>query len=204
MWVFGLLIALGLVVSESYILSLVVVGGLVVFGLRSKETARGPEATPASPDQSTDSEAASSIAGLRNVTPHTFAAVIVGLIPDNRPPFNTWRPDPDVVPEKADAVCEMFSRAYQLKILLDLIIQKFGEPIAHLVEASLLSLLEVGSKSPFFGSAFAMVDRARALGPVAFEDILLDERLRLDVQVTDQMLTAIAEADRGQIRFPTR
>lgn len=56
-WVFGLLIALGLVVSESYILALVVSGGLVVFGLRSKETARGREAT-ASPNQSTDSEAA--------------------------------------------------------------------------------------------------------------------------------------------------
>ena len=80
------------------------------------------------------------------MTPHTFAALIVERMFANRPPFNSWQPDPGIVPENAGAVCELYAHAYQLKILLDLIIRKFGEPIAMLVEGSLPRLSQVVSR----------------------------------------------------------
>jgi hypothetical protein len=139
------------------------------------------------------------------MTPHMFAALMVERMFADRPPFNGWRPDPGVIPEDAHAVCELYSRAFQLKILLDLIVRKFGEPIAMLVEASFRTVLDESMyKDPakWFGTAFDMIDEGRSLGPVPYGDIPLDEDLRLDARVADQILTAFAEQDRPRMRIP--
>jgi uncharacterized protein YecT (DUF1311 family) len=134
-----------------------------------------------------------------------FAALIVERMFANQRPFNGWRPDPVVIPENADAVCELYSRAFQLKVLLNLIIRKFGEPIAKLVEASFRALLDESLyKDPgkLFGTAFDKIDEGLSLGPVPYEDIPLDEDLRLDARVADQILTMYAEEDRPRMRIP--
>lgn len=206
-WVFGVAVALLLLLAGYYILGLAVIGGLVVFGLQSKDkSANSGRSIPArNKTQVESSLIESSNTGLTDMTPHMFASAHVKLMFANDPPFNMWRPDPGVIPENADAVCELYSRAFQLKILLDLIIRKFGEPIAMLVEASFRTLLDESMyKDPakWFGTAFDKIDEARSLGPVPYEDIPLDEGLRLDVRVADQILNIFDEKDRQKMRLP--
>jgi hypothetical protein len=56
-----------------------------------------------------------------------------------------------------------------------------------MVETSFLTLLDgrFESSHGFFGKAFEKIIAGRNLGPVAYEDIPLDEELRLDVRVAD-------------------
>jgi len=99
----------------------------------------------------------------------------------------------------------MYAHAFQLKILLDLIERKFGEPIAKLVEASFKTLLDETIKADawkMFGQAFEKIDEGRNLGPVPYEDIPLDEDSRLDARVADQILSMYTEKDRPRMRIP--
>jgi len=207
-WIFGAAIALVLLLGGYYYIpALAVIGGLVVFGLRTKNKSANVEhskPTPQkSPIESSPTESSNTVP--RDTTPHMFAALIVKRMFANRPPFNSWRPDPGIVPENADAICELYAHAYQLKILLDLILRKFGEPIAMLVEASFRAVTDESMyKDPakFFGTAFKKIDEGRSLGPVPHEDIPLAEDLRLDARIADQILTIFTEADRPRMRIP--
>src|SRR5487761_59019 len=194
-WGFGIVIAVGLLLTDHFIFALVVAGGLVIFGLRSKESSK---AKPA--DHAQDEGPSKSNSELRNLTPHMFAAAIVQRMIQNEPPFDGWRPDPDEIPEYADAACELSSHAYQLKVLVDLLTRKFGVQISKLVETSLLSLLDKPDRK-FFGPAFDKIVHGRSLGPVPFEDVPLDEDLRLDIQVADQILTLFSDEGRLKIRI---
>lgn len=206
-WIFGAAIALVLLLAGYYIPGLAVVGGLVVFGLRTKNMSANVEHSKPTPQETPveSSPTESSNTGLRDITPHVFAALIVERMFANQPPFKGWRPDPGVIPQDADAVCELYARAFQLKILLNLIVRKFGEPIAKLVEASFRTILDESLyKAPekLFGAAFDKIDEGLSLGPVPYEDIPLDEDLRLDVRVADQIMTMYTEEDRPRIRIP--
>jgi len=206
-WVFGGAVALLLLVAGYYILGLAAIGGLVVFGLQSKDkSANSGRSVPArNKTQFEPSLIESSNTGLTDMTPHMFAAAHVKLMFANEPPFNMWRPDPGVIPENADAVCELYSRAFQLKILLDLIVRKFGEPISKLVEASFRTLLDESmykDSAKWFGTAFDKIDEARSLGPVLYDDIPLDADSRLDARVADQILNIFDEKDRQKMRLP--
>jgi hypothetical protein len=206
-WIFGAAIALVLFLARYYIPALAVIGGLVFFGLRTKNKSLNVEHSNHTPQETPIelSPTESSNTGPRDMTPHMFAALIVERMFANRPPFNSWRPDPGIVPENADAVCELYAHAYQLKILLDLIIRKFGEPIAMLVEASFRAVTDesmYNDPAKFFGTAFKKIDEGRSLGPVPYEDIPLAEDLRLDARVADQILTIFPDEDRPRMRIP--
>src|SRR5208337_1412146 len=89
-------------------------------------------------------------------TPHMFAAAMLDLRRAHDPPFDRWHPDPGVIPEDAEAVCELSAHALQLRVLLDLVTRKFGEQISKMVETSFLTLLDGSFESShaFFGKAF--------------------------------------------------
>ena len=209
-WIFGAAIALVLLLGGYYYIpALAVIGGLVVFGLRTKNKSANVEhskPTPQkSPIESSPTESSNTVP--RDTTPHMFAALIVKRMFANRPPFNSWRPDPGIVPENADAICELYAHAYQLKILLDLILRKFGEPIAMLVEASFRAVTDESMyKDPakFFGTAFKKIDEGRSLGPVPHEDIPLAEDLRLDARIADQILTIYHGGRQAENAHPAR
>jgi len=138
------------------------------------------------------------------MTPHMFAAAMLDLRRAHDPPFDRWHPDPGVIPEDAEAVCELSAHALQLRVLLDLVTRKFGEQISKMVETSFLTLLDGSFESShaFFGKAFERITAGRNLGPVAYEDVPLDEELRLDMRVADQLLTIFEEKERSRLRIP--
>jgi hypothetical protein len=207
-WIFGGAIALVLLLGGYYIPALAVIGGLVVFfALRSKGKSTDLERSVPTPDKAPIESASleGSNTTLTGMTPHMLAVLMVERMGANGSPFNSWRPKPGVIPEDADAFCEFYAHAYQLKVLLDLVVGKFGEPIAMLVEASFMALTDESMDKQLgkpFGATFDKIDEGRSLGPVPYEDIPLDEDLRVDVRVADQILTTLVQEDRPRMRIP--
>jgi len=205
-WIFGAATALAVLLAGYYIPALAVIGGLFVFGLRTKNRSANVEHSEPTPQKTPvkSSSTESSNTGLRHMTPHMFAVAMLDLRRAHDPPFDRWRPDPGVIPEDADGVCELNAHALQLRVLLDLVTRKFGEQISKMIETSFLTLLDGSFESShgFFGKAFEKIIAGRNLGPVSYEDVPLDEELRLDVRVADQLLTILEEKERTRLRIP--
>src|SRR6267143_3024308 len=201
-WLFGLLIALGLLVTDNGIWALFVLAGLTILSLRDrhKKKQKVTEALPRSPSQ----PVAPTIppvpeADLRNVTPHLLAVAMLQIV---RERSNMWR-DPEIeIPQQADAAVAIACETYELRIFLDLLKQRFGSGISKLVEASFASIVDDVDGLSMFSRVSAAILRARRLGPAA--EGPEDPNLRLDLQVANQILSLFGESDeeRRAVRLP--
>jgi hypothetical protein len=110
-----------------------------------------------------------------------------------------WR-TPDIeIPQEAEAVFAIACEYYELRIFLDLLKQRFGSGISKLVEASFVSIVDDVDGLAMFSRVTAAIVRARRLGPAT--EGPEDPKLRLDVQVADQILSLFDE-QRQALRFP--
>jgi len=212
-WIFGLLIALGLLVADKGIWSLVVLAGLTILSLRDRQKKKKKsitaETTPREEKATSKSEQA-----LKHLTPHMLATAMIQRIAEGGMPFKEWRKADTQIPSKAESLIELACQFYQLRILLDLIERKFGSPIAKLVESSFVSLTEFEPTGPkFFSMVSAAIVEARVLGPA--QDIAeslkalgrpdeLINKMALDAQVAEQILGCVAdtEENRAELRVP--
>lgn len=201
-WFFGLLIALGLLVTDNGIWALVVLGGLAILSLRDRQKKRQRQRTTVQavpPKASAEPGEVPSAVTLKNVTPHLLAVAMLQVVHDRA---NMWR-TPDIeIPPKADAAVAIACECYELRILLDLLNQRFGSGISKLVEASFASIMDDVDGLSMFSRVNAAIVRAYCLGPAPQGP--KDPNLRLDLQVADQILSLFGESDeeRQAVRFP--
>jgi hypothetical protein len=106
------------------------------------------------------------------------------------------------VTSEAHTKFPMACEFYQLRIFLDLLRQRFGAGVSSLVEASLISVLDVQGKysgMDLFPRVMAAISGARELGPI--KDGPDDNRINMDCQVADQCLRIVGESDEEKRRF---
>jgi hypothetical protein len=136
----------------------------------------------------------SSIAGtLKSVTPHLLAVAMLQSVMEGDKP---WRTTDVMATSEADDKFPMACEFYQLRIFLDLLTQRFGAGVSGLVEASLISVLDVRGKHSgmdLFTRVMAAKSRALELGPA--EDGPDNYKLKMDYQVADQALKTVGESD---------
>jgi hypothetical protein len=206
-WVFGLLVALALLVTDNGIWALVVLAGLTMLSLRDRQKKKRQIITQAVTPESNEPVQTTPEAILKEVTPHSLA---VGMLQLVRESGDMWR-TPDIeIPQEADAAVAIACEFHELRIFLDLLKQRFGSGISKLVEASFASILDnVGGRLAIFSRVNAAIVRARRLGPVTHDKTRELESpenadLRLDLQVADQILSFFGESDeqRQAVRFP--
>ncbi len=207
-WLFGVLAAVALLVTDNGIWALVVLAGLTILSLRDRQKRRRKQensiqaVTPKhhEPAQPTPE------ATLRNVTPHSLAVGMLQLVRDGG---NMWR-TPDIeIPQEADAAVAIACEFYELRIFLDLLKQRFGSGISKLVEASFASIVDDVDGLAIFSRVDAAIVRSRRRGPITQDKTRELESpenadLRLDLQVADQILSFFGESDeqRRAVRFP--
>jgi len=201
-WIFGLLIALALLASGNGIWALIILAGLSILSLRDRQKKRQKSTAVASTSPEGQALPGSG-QPLKHLTPHLLAVIMLQRRAEGSMPFQEWR-KPDVqFPSEADAMVALGCECYQLRIFVDLLQQRFGSPIAKLVENSFSTIMDSDSSGiEFFARADAAILRARALGPT--QDGPNDPELRLDLQVADQMQAFVGESEekKAALRLP--
>jgi len=136
---------------------------------------------------------------LKSVTPHLLAvAMLQSVMEGNKP----WRMTDVTSTSEANDKFPMACEFYQLRIFLDLLTQRFGVGISGLVEASLISVLDVPGKysgMDLFPKVMAAISLARELGPA--ENGPDDYKLKIDCQVADQALKIVGESSEEKRRL---
>jgi len=198
-WVFGLIVALGLLVTDNGIWALVLLAGLTILSLRDRQKKKQKNTTPTVPPKPNEPVLTTPEAILKNVTPHSLAVGMLQLVIDD---VNMWRAPEIEIPQEADAVFAIACENYELRVFLDLLKQRFGSGISKLVEASFASIMDDADGFAMFSKVNAAIVRARRLGPATQGP--KDPNLRLDLQVADQILPLFGESDeqRQAVRFP--
>jgi hypothetical protein len=136
---------------------------------------------------------------LNSVTPHALAVTMLRIVMETDKP---WRMTDAVVTSESHTKFPMACEFYQLRIFLDLLRQRFGAGVSSLVEASLISVLDVQGKysgMDLFPRVMAAISGARELGPI--KDGPDDKRINMDCQVADQCLRIVGESDEEKRRF---
>jgi len=136
---------------------------------------------------------------LKGVTPHLLAVAMLQSVMEGD---QAWRMTDAAVTSEAHTKFPMACEFYQLRIFLDLLKQRFGAGVSSLVEASLISVLDVQGKysgMDLFPRVMAAISGARELGPI--KDGPDDNRINMDCQVADQCLRIVGESDEEKRRF---
>ena len=186
-WVFGGLIALGLVATDNAIWALALLAALTILSLRDRQKKKRRSDTPDNPSKA-GAAAESPERPLKNLTPHILATVMLQRRAEGVAPFQMWREPASTVeiPPEADAVFAIACEFYQLRVFLDLLKQRFGSGICKLVETSIATILDEVRDRNVFSRVNAAILYARALGPA--NDGPKNPQLRIDLQVADQLL----------------
>ena len=101
---------------------------------------------------------------LRGVTPHLLEVAMLQSVMEGDKP---WRMTDVTATSEANAKFPMACEFYQLRIFLDLLTQRFGTGVSGIVEASLISVLDVRGKYAgmgLFQRFMAAISNARELG----------------------------------------
>jgi len=136
---------------------------------------------------------------LKSVTPHVLAVTMLRIVMEMD---KEWRTIEAEITSEAHTKFPMACEFYQLRIFLDLLRQRFGAGVSSLVEASLISVLDVQGKYSgmnLFSKVMAAISCARELGTI--EDGPDDSRINMDFQVADQCLRIVGESDEEKQRF---
>jgi hypothetical protein len=130
---------------------------------------------------------------LKGVTPHLLAVAMIQAVSEDDKP---WRMTDVMATSEVNDKLPMVCEFYQLRIFLDLLTQRFGAVLCSLVEASLISVLDVRDKYPgmdIFTKVTAAILRAREFGAIG--DVPGNYEIGMDYQVADQALKIVSEPD---------
>lgn len=204
-WIFGLLIAVGLLVTDNGIWALVVIAALTLLSLRDRHKKK--QSTVEARVRENTNEVVTSPAngpGLKNVTPHLLATVLLQRRAEGATPFRAWRDAEVQIPPRSDEIIAIACEFYQLRIFLDLLQRRFGSGIAKLVEASFQSIIDDVNGLGMFSRVSDAILSARAIGPA--DDGPDNVELKVDVQVADQYLKIYSDSDKeftkAELRMP--
>jgi hypothetical protein len=136
---------------------------------------------------------------LKHATPHMLAVTMLQHVMDET---NGWRNvEPAItaeVLEKVPMACDF----YELRILLDLIEQRFGAGVSELVQSSLITVTNLGRKQSgdgLFSKFMSAITLGRELGPS--NDAPDNKKIGVDCQVADQILAFINETEEEKKNF---
>jgi hypothetical protein len=129
---------------------------------------------------------------LSNLDPHVLAYVMVQKVVNREFPFNKWRDDEDVIPERPEAFIEICVNVYQMTIFLDLVELKFSSDVSGIIQSHIIAIMNKGDISKKMAPFYQAVQLGRA-NPDREQFFAHDPAIQVDCNVAKAFLAIAAE-----------